>query len=69
MSGGGRIVDGKAYKMSEGISRGARYNSIASYVKGLRNMSEDYANAVCFAVIFSEDRMVNVVINEDAVAV
>lgn len=65
----GAIVDGKAYLMPEGMSRGARYNSITSYVKGLRNMGEGYAKAVCFAVIFSEDRMVNVVVNTDAAAV
>lgn len=61
----GVIVDGKACPMPEGISRGARYNSIASYVKGLKNMDKDYANALCFAVIFSEDRMVNVVVGWD----
>lgn len=60
----GVIVDGKAYPMSEGMSRGARYNSIASYVKGLRNLEKSYAKALGFAVIFSEDRMVNVVVGE-----
>lgn len=59
----GAIVDGKAYPNQEGKARGARYNSISGYVKGLRNSDEKYKNAYCMAVIFSEDKMVNVIEN------
>lgn len=56
----GTILDGKFVGPGD-QGRGARYNSVRNYVQWYKNHNPD---TVCFAVIISEDGMINVEIPE-----
>ena len=51
----GTIVDGE-FVGPGNSGRGARYNSIRNYVQWYKNRHQD---TICFAVIISEDGMIN----------
>jgi len=57
--GVGAILDGKSLIPGD-AGRGARYNSVANYV----NVIDKEARNSCFAVVISEDGMINIVVSD-----
>ena len=62
----GAILDGVSVKIGN-PGRGSRYNSVVNYIGWLKNRedSELVEQKICFALIISEDGMVDFAIPDD----